>query len=189
MQKYSYTFSNRFEFNVFLFSFPRQTIQVSLKKKIFSRLFVNLMKRTSLHHRVSASFSHLFSSPSTYTFFFLRLSWADFLLRIFLLILFSVRSSACSWKRTLKASCWHDRWQCSKTKSSLTFVRGMCVGIVAPSLDKRRFSSSVSTISLNWNWSEKENSCQINCGETLHSIMLQYVAKRNSIDLKPFFLT
>lgn len=32
-----------------------------------------------------------------------------------------------------------------------TFVRGMWVGRVAPSLDKSRFSSSVSTISLNWN--------------------------------------
>ena len=32
----------------------------------------------------------------------------------------------------------------------------MWVGIVAPSFDKSRFSSSVSTISLNWNWSDKK---------------------------------
>lgn len=39
--------------------------------------------------------------------------------------------------------------------SAGTFVRGMSVGIVAPSLDKSRFSSSVSTISLNWNCDDK----------------------------------
>lgn len=37
-----------------------------------------------------------------------------------------------------------------------TFVRGMSVGIVAPSLDNSLFSSSVSTISLNWNCGDKQ---------------------------------
>lgn len=44
---------------------------------------------------------------------------------------------------------------------NVTFVRGMCVGIVAPSFIKSRFSSSVSTSSLNWNWRQKRQRCLI----------------------------
>lgn len=47
--------------------------------------------------------------------------------------------------------------------ASSTFVRGMCVGIVAPSLDKSRFSSSVRTIPLNWNWKAKRRTMLIAC--------------------------
>lgn len=46
------------------------------------------------HHKHPLHYPHLFSRPSTYTFFFLRLSWADCLFRIFLLTLFRVLSSA-----------------------------------------------------------------------------------------------
>lgn len=47
--------------------------------------------------------------------------------------------------------CWTQVLQRPDPVVPSTFVRGMSVGMVAPSLDKSRFSSSVSTISLNWN--------------------------------------
>lgn len=42
----------------------------------------------------SAAGTHLLSSPSRYSFFLRRLSWADCLFRIFLLTFFRIRSSA-----------------------------------------------------------------------------------------------
>lgn len=41
-----------------------------------------------------ATGAHLLSSPSRYSFFLRRLSWADCLFRIFLLTFFRIRSSA-----------------------------------------------------------------------------------------------